>query len=218
MNTGELVNLYNDYYKQLLEEITFDAAMDGKRMLNYEINKLYKSTKYLKSKQHFEETVIKCYVIIEKLIAMKSDWPSAELWEMLDNGISYYQSGFDNSVSEFYRKAPKKKSPDGHILRSNAELIIDLWLNYHAIKHEYEPRISVSKGEYIVPDFYLPEFDCYLEYWGLDGDTDYEKRKQNKIQTYQTLKLRLVSVYQEDLDNLDSLLKEITLNHSPKVC
>jgi predicted nuclease of restriction endonuclease-like RecB superfamily len=91
-------------------------------------------------------------------------------------------------------------------------------LNYHAIKHEYEPRISVSKGEYIVPDFYLPEFDCYLEYWGLDGDTDYEKRKQNKIQAYQTLKLRLVSVYQEDLDNLDSLLKEITLNHCPKDC
>ena len=42
MYNGELVHLYKDYYKQLLEELTFDVAMDGKRMLNNEINKLYK--------------------------------------------------------------------------------------------------------------------------------------------------------------------------------
>lgn len=213
MKIEEILKSHSDYHKQLFKELVFDEAFAGKRLLNKEVDKLYKSSKYIRSKQHFEETVVKCFVIIEKMKLLSSDWSTEELNGMLEGGVAYYLSGNDNSINEFYRKPPKIKSPDGHVVRSNAELIIDLWLNYHSIKHEYEPRINTSKKNYIVADFYLPEYDCYLEYWGLDGDTDYEKRKEIKINAYKDLKLRLVSIYQEDLKNLDALLKEITSEH-----
>jgi hypothetical protein len=211
MNIAELVKSHSEYCAQLSRELSFEDAYDGKRLLNKEIDKLYKSSKYIRSKLHFEETVVKCFVIIEKMKFLSSDWSLEELNGMLEGGVVYYLSGHDNSINEFYRKPPKIKSPDGHVVRSNAELIIDLWLNYHSIKHEYEPRINTSKKNYIVADFYLPEYDCYLEYWGLDGDTDYEKRKASKIDTYKSLNLRLVSIYQDDLKNLDALLMEIML-------
>jgi hypothetical protein len=210
MGIEDILKSHSDYHKQLIKEFVFDEAFAGKRLLNTEVDKLYKSSKYIRSKQHFEETVVKCFVIIEKMRLLSSDWSTEELNGMLEGGVAYYLSGHDNSLNEFYGKPPQIKSPDGHVVRSNAELIIDLWLNYHSIKHEYEPRINTSKKNYIVADFYLPEYDCYLEYWGLDGDTDYEKRKEIKIKAYKDLNLRLVSIYQEDLKNLDALLKEIT--------
>ncbi len=113
------------------------------------------------------------------------------------------------------------KCIDGHIVRSKAELIIDNFLYAHNITHEYERKIKVH-GKPILSDWYLPEFEVYIEYWGFYGK-DYMKRKEEKIRLYKKGKLKLISI--EDImftninENLEDLLKQyVKLNSSKKHC
>ncbi|MEZ4802088.1 MAG: hypothetical protein R2797_04890 [Gelidibacter sp.] len=213
MTIEKAIKKNQEYYKNMQEQIVLENQYNGKSLLNKEVDKLYKQNKYVKGQTHFEEIIVKSAVIIEKMKEQKKVWSNLELINHLKDGIDYYLKGFDNTISEFYRKPPKKISPDGHIVRSNSELIIDLWLNYHSIIHEYEPLIYKNKKVVIVSDFYLPEYDCYIEYWGLEGDSEYEKRKLEKIKIYKDLKLKLISIYNKDLNNLDQLLTKIKNLH-----
>lgn len=211
------INKNQEFYKNMQKQVNFDDQYEGKSLLNKEVNKLYKKKKYIKSQTHFEEIIVRCVVIIEKMKKQDKVWTNCELTNHLQEGIDYYMSGFDNSINEFYRKPPKKISPDGHVLRSNSELIIDLWLNFHSIEHEYEPSIYINKKAVAVSDFYLPEYNCYIEYWGLEGDSEYEKRKIEKIKMYEELNLKLISIYSEDLNNLDKILVQIKPKHNHDV-
>ena len=58
----------------------------------------------------------------------------------------------------------------------------------------------------IRPDFYLPELDVYIEYWGLDTP-QYKMSMYKKQILYQQEGKRLISVYPKDLPVLDPLLK-----------
>jgi predicted nuclease of restriction endonuclease-like RecB superfamily len=110
---------------------------------------------------------------------------------------------------------------DGHIVRSKAELIIDNYLYNHSIIHEYEKKINVH-GKSILYDWYLPEFDVYIEYWGFYGK-NYIKRKEEKIRLYKKGKLDLVSIedimFKDIYKNLEDLLPNHTsLNDLKKHC
>ncbi|MBD3213422.1 MAG: hypothetical protein GF311_12515 [Candidatus Lokiarchaeota archaeon] len=60
-------------------------------------------------------------------------------------------------------------------------------------------------------DWYLSEFDIYIEYWGYFGK-DYMERKEKKIDLYEKGKLKLISIEDimlEDIyDHLEEKLKE----------
>ncbi|TFG23093.1 MAG: hypothetical protein EU532_13785 [Promethearchaeota archaeon] len=102
------------------------------------------------------------------------------------------------------------KCTDGHIVRSKAELIIDNYLYNCNISHEYEKAIKVN-GKTILYDWYLPEFEIYIEYWGFYGK-NYMKRKEEKIKLYKKGKLKLISIedimFKDIYFHLEELLKE----------
>ena len=56
------------------------------------------------------------------------------------------------------------------------------------------------------PDFYLPEFDVYVEYWGMDTP-DYVANMKKKKFLYQRERKKLISLYPSDLDALDEVLR-----------
>ena len=91
------------------------------------------------------------------------------------------------------------RADDGHFVRSKAELIIDNWLHRHRIVHEYERKIP---GQYMICDFYLPDHDVYLEFWG-GGMPGYDERKSEKAKLYQELDLKLVSLEDADIGQLE---------------
>lgn len=97
---------------------------------------------------------------------------------------------------------------DGHRVRSRGELLIDNWLYHHGILHVYEKLISRSRAVTMRCDFYLPELDRYIEYWGLETD-EYQQRRQEKEQLYQTLGLKLFSVENTDIYDLDAHLSSL---------
>ncbi|MBD3195445.1 MAG: hypothetical protein GF317_10345 [Candidatus Lokiarchaeota archaeon] len=115
------------------------------------------------------------------------------------------------------QRSTKFKCIDGHLTRSKGELIIDNHLTRLNIKHEYENQIRVH-GHPIKCDWYLPEFDIYIEYWGYFGK-DYLERKREKIQLYEIGNLKLISIEDIMLENIyknleEQLKKYIELNET----
>ena len=113
------------------------------------------------------------------------------------------------------------KCIDGHVVRSKGELIIDNYLYNHKIRHEYENKINLN-GNTVTYDWFLPELDIYIEYWGFYGK-EYMKRKEEKIRLYKKGKLKLISVedimFKDIYFHLEELLKEyINLFDSKKHC
>jgi hypothetical protein len=94
---------------------------------------------------------------------------------------------------------------DGTIVQSGGERRIAEWLTTQGIAYRYDAKFRIIAEFQIRPDFYLPELDVYIEYWGLD--TPQYKMSMYKKQTlYQQEGKRLISVYPHDLPRLDSLL------------
>ncbi len=94
---------------------------------------------------------------------------------------------------------------DGTLVQSAGERRIADWLAAHGIAYRYDAKFRILGEFQIRPDFFLPELDVYIEYWGLD--TPQYKMSMFKKQTlYQQEGKRLISVYPTDLPHLDAHL------------
>jgi hypothetical protein len=96
----------------------------------------------------------------------------------------------------------------GEVVRSYSEKVIADWLFRRGIRYAYERPVFDSRGHRVgVPDFYLPDFGVYVEYWGLVGaDRGYDKRMERKTERYLRNGVRVVSLYPGDLHDLGSAL------------
>ncbi|MCZ7395334.1 MAG: AAA domain-containing protein [Candidatus Methanoperedens sp.] len=97
-----------------------------------------------------------------------------------------------------------KKCVDGDLVRSIGEVLIDNWLHSNNIKHQVEQKVPILKLMYC--DWYLPDYDTYIEFWG-DIHTKSPEKRRVKERLYQENKLKLVGIEVIDTDNLDEILK-----------
>ena len=94
---------------------------------------------------------------------------------------------------------------DGTVVQSKGERRIAEWLAAQGLAYRYDAKFRIIGEFQIRPDFYLPELDVYIEYWGMD--TPQYKMSMYKKQTlYQQEGKRLISIYPKDLATLDGLL------------
>ena len=98
------------------------------------------------------------------------------------------------------------RARDGTFVQSDGERRIADWLTRQGLRYRYDERLRIVDGYAIRPDFYLAEFDLYIEYWGMDT-IDYKIGMLKKLKLYQQQGKRLVSVYREDKPNLDAVLR-----------
>ncbi len=96
---------------------------------------------------------------------------------------------------------------DGTLVQSKGERLIADWLTAHGITYRYDAKFRIIAEFQIRPDFYLPEQDVYIEYWGLDSP-QYKMSMYKKQMLYQQEGKRLISVYPKDLPILDALLRD----------
>lgn len=73
-----------------------------------------------------------------------------------------------------------------HTLRSSWEYILAYWLDLSNIKWKYEQTTFDLGDTTYTPDFYLPEFDCYIEvkgWWRENSKQKFKRflQKYNKI-------------------------------------
>lgn len=95
---------------------------------------------------------------------------------------------------------------DGELVQSQGERRIADWLSEHGFAYRYDTKYRIIGEFQIRPDFYLPELDIYIEFWGLNTP-QYKMSMYKKQMLYQQEGKRLVSVYPKDLPTLDRLLK-----------
>ena len=101
----------------------------------------------------------------------------------------------------------KIRAKDGTWVQSAGERMIAEILTAKNIRYRYDERFRILDGYAIRPDFYLPEFDVYIEYWGMDT-TDYKIGMLKKQQLYQQQGKRLVSLYPDDKPRMKTVLME----------
>ena len=94
----------------------------------------------------------------------------------------------------------------GALVQSEGERFIADWFSMHGIAYRYDERFRILSGHAIRPDFYLPELDVYVEYWGMDT-ADYKIGMLKKQQLYQQEGKRLISIHPADKPRLDEVLR-----------
>lgn len=94
----------------------------------------------------------------------------------------------------------------GQWVQSNGERAIADVLHRLGIAYRYDERIRLIEGYAVRPDFYLPEFDIYIEYWGMDT-IDYKIGMLKKQKLYQQQGKRVISLYPEDKPQMESILR-----------
>ena len=99
------------------------------------------------------------------------------------------------------------RAADGTLVQSDGERIIAEWLAGEGIAFRYDERFRILDGYAIRPDFYLPEFDVYIEYWGMDT-ADYKIGMLKKQKLYQQEGKRLISLYAAEKPRLPEVLGE----------
>lgn len=97
------------------------------------------------------------------------------------------------------------QADDGTVVQSEGERRIADWLAAHGLAYRYDAKFRIIGEFQIRPDFYLPEMDVYVEYWGLDTP-QYKMSMYKKQALYQQEGKRLISVHPKDLPGLGDLL------------
>jgi DNA helicase IV len=103
----------------------------------------------------------------------------------------------------------------GEVVRSNSERVIADYFSRNGIRFAYEhPAMSRWGFRRISrPDFYLPDYSVYVEFWGLVNlpnnfaKSMYERSMRWKIAQYRRNGIRFVSLYPSELGNLDSAFR-----------
>jgi len=83
-------------------------------------------------------------------------------------------------------------------LKSEGERRIAYFLESNSIKYQYEPALLINadrKPRILYPDFYLPEFAAYIEYYGLVGKQNYDDGIKRKETQYSKAGLAVIPVY-----------------------
>lgn len=89
---------------------------------------------------------------------------------------------------------------DGRKVRSRAEQCIANYFFNNRIRYAYERPLSYQ-GKTLHPDFYLPDYDMYIEYNELQ-DEEYQKKKAFAMQIYQQMNVKIVVMTKEDRENI----------------
>lgn len=103
--------------------------------------------------------------------------------------------------------AKVRRTEDGTAVQSHGERRIADFLAARRIAYVYDERYRIAGDVAIRPDFYLPEFDLYIEYWGMDTP-EYVANMEKKKFLYQRAGKKLVSLSFRDFGRLEAVLEE----------
>ena len=111
-------------------------------------------------------------------------------------------ANFNRNVED----AKKLRTVDAVAVQSRGEKRIGDWLAQNAIAYEYDERMIVAGDFAMRPDFYLPEFDIYIEYWGMNTP-EYVANMKKKQYLYKREGKRLISLSHRDFAKLEDVLR-----------
>ena len=92
-------------------------------------------------------------------------------------------------------------------LRPGREGRIERYFAENGIRYEHE---AVARDDrqvlgriFAKPDFFLPEFGVYVEYWGMaHAGPEYARQMRRRMAVYNAHNIRFISIFPEDLGRL----------------
>jgi hypothetical protein len=112
----------------------------------------------------------------------------------------------------------KSVTLNGEEVKSIGEQRIADYFRRNKIRYVYEKELRKKSlfTHYRIsrPDFYLPDYDVYVEYWGLvDADDNYTRKQyvknmKRKMAIYYKNNVRFISIYPRNMDNLDWIFRK----------
>ena len=143
----------------------------------------------------------------KKVISEEEYMTGMEKW-----GKPYCRHCFDERAMEsvnfesMVEKAKERRTTGGTVVQSRGEKKIAEFLEREGIEFVYDERYRIAGDALVRPDFYLPEFDLYIEYFGMDSPEYCANMAKKKI-LYQRAGKKLVSVSWKDDANLIEILR-----------
>lgn len=121
----------------------------------------------------------------------------------------HFKNCTESYVSDEYCNR-KYTCDDGRKVRSKSEKIISDFFFKYKIRAIYEKSVFyyTPEGDTIElkPDFYLPDYDTYLEHNGLNNQS-YKANKKRTQQMYEELKYQVIITTEDDLEDIERVLK-----------
>jgi len=119
-------------------------------------------------------------------------------------------SAFSRAGQQTKQYGVPTRTERGETVKSHSESMIADYFSRNSIQYVYEHPIS-GIGH---PDFYLPDYDLVVEFWGLvDADdervrTRYVKNMRWKMAQYHSRNIKFISIYPQNLSNLDWVFRK----------
>jgi len=201
------------FYQETINKAVF---ADSKKDREFQSIRLIAITELLKQKYFVEDAT-------DETRAFLMDFKKEE-YQATETIVSKYTSKkvveedeTEETEDEDYRNKHDKpyRCEDGDYVRSKAEREIDDFFFKNRIWHEYEATYVHSEtNQKYYPDFYLPDHNLYLEYFGLNTP-EYVEKRDSKIQMYRSdSSIRFEYLTYEDDSNIYERLKDICIKHN----
>src|SRR2546426_8073909 len=125
-------------------------------------------------------------------------------------------------LNDLFRSRDEYGTPSvtltGQPVRSKAERVIADYFTRHGIPYYYEAMATthdwfIFKSKISKPDFYLPQYNLFVEYWGLVDSPDartrdnYIRTMRWKMAQYRNNNIRFISIYHSNLNDLGYYFK-----------
>jgi len=101
---------------------------------------------------------------------------------------------------------PSVRASSGRKVRSKLEARVAAWLDSRKITYQYEPLILLEGKQYR-PDFFLPQFNLFLEICGFGHMPYYSDRVELKRQMYEKHGLRAIFIKYNGRGSLEKMLE-----------
>jgi hypothetical protein len=127
-------------------------------------------------------------------------------------GVPDFGRPFTSSSNRY--SSPTYRTLRGDMVRSRAEVMIADYLYYKRVMYSYETELRDKNAwrqrGIARPDFFLSDFNVYVEYWGLlDADDPSVRNRyvglmKKKTAIYSKQGIKVVYLFPSDLEDLDT--------------
>ena len=203
-----------EYYYNLKNNIFWinkiDYAKDACRKL-YAIAIIIDEFKNIKQ----EEVAVKD---IQYLLTKKTEYLKEQKTESKTNELVIEKNNTkeeDEEIADYRRMNPAEHHcHDGHYVRSPYEVIIDNELYRAKIFHEYEKKYKGLDGKNYYPDFYIPEYNLFIEYCGMNENKQKNLYKEELFKKDKSC--NFVFIWPKEKGNLDERIIDIIEEYKQK--
>ncbi len=138
--------------------------------------------------QNFYITVARYTLYHDRPICAKQAWVRSKMEKKVANFFT------NNAIAFIYEK--------GIILPQHATIVP----NYYIVRWVLKKILKQWKRAVIIhPDFYLPQYDVYVEVWGMIHDPKYRTTMHAKKRLYKKNKIPLINLYPKDVSSIKRL-------------